>query len=98
MLKLLIIVSYIISVQSILEPDQFSHLKEMAAFEKEKMQASLYNMHKLVDQFTSLMSMFSNDEEHQKKVWMKHEKNGVFKSMEGSALEIKQKRLELQER
>lgn len=66
----------------------------MADFEKQKVQASLFNIESFLEQWTSLKSMFSNDEEHQKKVWMKHEKNGVFKSMEESALEIKQRRKE----
>lgn len=70
---------------------QFEHIGKMAEFEKDKV-ASIFDPDLFIEKWMSVVSLFRNDKDHQNKVWVKHEKEGVFKSGEGTASEIAQRR------
>ncbi len=76
-------------------PSNFDHLEKLADYQKDSM-ASLFNPDLFLEKWQSMLSLFSNDEQQQKKQWARHEKTGVFRSSEGTADEIRQ-RLRLQE-
>jgi hypothetical protein len=66
----------------------FDHLEKLADYQKDSM-ASLFNPDLFIEKWQSMLSLFSNDEQQQRKQWAKHERTGVFRSSEGTADEIR---------
>lgn len=71
-------------------PGQLDHLEKLADYQKDSLSA-LFSPALFLEKWQSMLSLFGNDEEQQKKQWAKHETEGVFRSSEGTAADIRKR-------